>query len=367
MATGFTLTNGLQVAGLLEGVILLAFILGRIGERRLIVIPAAYVVAVAAGFLLPLSHRIDMRMPEAILIVVNAALSGFGYLFILQLLDGRPPRRFHLLVLIPAFMVLPGALVTAASKGQMMCWGNICLVPADFLRVYDVLAGGGVLLALLAVSRRRLETLTGKPMGMEKQGLILAIVGMQAGLLALGLAILSGVFSEGEAEFVDSMLRLTFLYLLASSVFRVFQASFDLPEAPRAPQGGGAAEEPPRLNEDDRKVMEAIVRLMTMDKLYQEQGFSRADLARELSLPEYQVSRIINAGFGQTFSGFVNGYRVREAKQLLSETEIAVNTIAFDVGFNSLPSFNRVFKTLTGHSPTAFRQMRPTRENKGEK
>jgi len=346
------LANGLQVAGLLEGLVLLAFILRRICDRRLLVFPVAYVVAVSAGFLMPLSQRIDMQVPEAVLIVLNATLSGFGYLFILQLLDGQPPRRLHLLVLIPALLVVPGALVTAASKGQMMCWGDVCIIPADFLRVYDVLAGGMLLLALLLVAGRRLEALVGRPMGREKQALVLAIAMMQAALLGLGLVFLSGRIDRAEAEVVDAILRLTFLYLLASSVFRVFQSAFDLPEL----SGNENQEHAPGLSDEDLKVMDAIRALMTMDKLYQEQGFSRADLARELALPEYQVSRIINAGFGQTFSEMVNGYRLDEARQLLKETEQPVGSIAFDVGFNSLASFNRVFKVGTGQSPTAFRQ-----------
>ncbi len=350
------LAGGLQLAGLLEGLVLAAFILRRISDRRLMVLPMAYVAAAAAGFLLPFSQRLSMPVPETVLVVLNAGLSGFGYLFILQLLDGKPPRGLHLLVLIPALLVVPGAFLGAAARGALVCWGETCVLPSDFLRVYDVLAGGLLLLGLLLVAGGRMSGLRSHPAGREKQALVVAIALMQAALLGVGLVFLSGGISRAEAEVVDAILRLTFLYLVASSVFRVFQTAFDLPD----PVSWGGTDFPgapdaQTLAEGDEKAMESIIRLMTMDKLYQEQGFSRADLARELALPEYQVSRILNAGFGQTFSGFVNGYRVAEARQLLAETGQPVGRIAFDVGFNSLASFNRVFKAIAGQSPTAFR------------
>jgi AraC-like DNA-binding protein len=46
---------------------------------------------------------------------------------------------------------------------------------------------------------------------------------------------------------------------------------------------------------------------------------------------------------------------VEEAKQRLSDEETAVTVIAFEVGFSSIASFNRVFKGLTGMSPSAYR------------
>jgi two-component system response regulator YesN len=46
---------------------------------------------------------------------------------------------------------------------------------------------------------------------------------------------------------------------------------------------------------------------------------------------------------------------VEEAKGRLIGEETPITTIAFDVGFNSIPSFNRVFKHITGLSPSEYR------------
>ena len=52
----------------------------------------------------------------------------------------------------------------------------------------------------------------------------------------------------------------------------------------------------------------------------------------------------------------MNERRVDDAKRLLVETDAAIKTIAEEVGFNSLPSFNRVFKDLTGYAPSIYRK-----------
>ncbi|MEI9909368.1 MAG: helix-turn-helix domain-containing protein [Bacteroidota bacterium] len=55
----------------------------------------------------------------------------------------------------------------------------------------------------------------------------------------------------------------------------------------------------------------------------------------------------------------MNHYRVEEAKQLLLEPAnggFKIASIAYDAGFNSLSTFNDVFKKLTGLTPTQFKK-----------
>ena len=94
---------------------------------------------------------------------------------------------------------------------------------------------------------------------------------------------------------------------------------------------------------------------MTLDKVYQEATYSRKDLAQELGVAEHQLSKVINTGFEMSFSDLINRHRVDEAKYLLRTTEEPVSSIAFDVGFNSLASFNRVFRKVADQTPTEYR------------
>lgn len=58
---------------------------------------------------------------------------------------------------------------------------------------------------------------------------------------------------------------------------------------------------------------------------------------------------------GTTFTEFVSRTRVEKAKNLLLNPNLRVSEIAYEVGFQSLTHFNRVFKKITGESPTDYR------------
>jgi AraC-like DNA-binding protein len=81
-------------------------------------------------------------------------------------------------------------------------------------------------------------------------------------------------------------------------------------------------------------------------------------LAEKLSIPANHLSQTINERLGQTFSDFVNSYRVEAAKRKLVDPafrHLSVLGIAEAVGFNSKSSFNSVFKKHTKMTPSEFR------------
>jgi AraC-like DNA-binding protein len=58
---------------------------------------------------------------------------------------------------------------------------------------------------------------------------------------------------------------------------------------------------------------------------------------------------------GINFVDYVARTRFDKARELLADGDLRVSEIAFEVGFQSLSQFNRVFKKLSGKSPTEFR------------
>ena len=56
---------------------------------------------------------------------------------------------------------------------------------------------------------------------------------------------------------------------------------------------------------------------------------------------------------------FVARTRIEKARHLLQNPKLRVSEIAFEVGFQSLTHFNRVFKNVVGESPTEFRARLP--------
>jgi AraC-like DNA-binding protein len=104
-------------------------------------------------------------------------------------------------------------------------------------------------------------------------------------------------------------------------------------------------------------VLEALTGLMREQRLYAEPNLRIAGLAARLKMPEYKLRRTINGSLGyRNFNQFVNRYRIEEAaRRLLAEPRTPVLTIALDVGFRSLSSFNAAFRAHHQQSPTEFR------------
>jgi len=109
----------------------------------------------------------------------------------------------------------------------------------------------------------------------------------------------------------------------------------------------------------DSATHKRLIEAMETDTLYREQGLGIGDLAIKLNVPEHQLRALINQGLGyRNFASFLNRYRLAEAKAALADPEQArtpILTIAMDVGYASLATFNRAFKTEEGTTPSAFR------------
>ena len=97
---------------------------------------------------------------------------------------------------------------------------------------------------------------------------------------------------------------------------------------------------------------------METDKLYLDPDLDLSVLAARVGAARNQISYVINQTFGRNFYDYVNEYRVREVLRLMDDSARARDkmlTLAFDAGFNSKPTFNAVFKKITGRTPSDFR------------
>ncbi|HOA55820.1 MAG: AraC family transcriptional regulator [Acetivibrionales bacterium] len=80
------------------------------------------------------------------------------------------------------------------------------------------------------------------------------------------------------------------------------------------------------------------------------------DISQAAGFSEYYFSRLFKEYTGQSFLSYLNTYRVKQAEKLLRSTEKSVLEIALDSGFNSLTTFNRIFKKIKGCSPSYYRK-----------
>lgn len=108
---------------------------------------------------------------------------------------------------------------------------------------------------------------------------------------------------------------------------------------------------------------------LNLNKLYNymqdEQAFFNnelriQDVAQKLDISSHILSYVINNGLNQNFYDFVNQYRIKEVKKRLNDSKynnLTIVAIAYDCGFNSKSTFNRLFKQFTGQTPTQFRTL----------
>jgi AraC-like DNA-binding protein len=88
--------------------------------------------------------------------------------------------------------------------------------------------------------------------------------------------------------------------------------------------------------------------LLKHEYIWSDPGLSLQILAEYCASSPRDLSQAINQTYGIGVPAWINGFRLENAKNLLAETDRKVADIAFEVGFNSLSSFNSAFKERTG-------------------
>ena len=106
------------------------------------------------------------------------------------------------------------------------------------------------------------------------------------------------------------------------------------------------------------ELKDKLIQYMDSNKPYLKSDLKISELADALAVPAYHLSQVINDEFLVNFYDFINKYRVEEAKKLLIEDNrnYKILAIAYEVGFNSKATFNRVFKKFTDLTPSEFKE-----------
>ncbi len=101
-----------------------------------------------------------------------------------------------------------------------------------------------------------------------------------------------------------------------------------------------------------------LIILMEEQRLFLNPDLRLDYVAKELNTNRTYVSQIIKEDFNENFIGFVNCYRIAEAKLLLTQTnhKLSIDEISERVGFKSISSFNLFFKRYVGQTPATFKK-----------
>lgn len=357
--TLITTLQALQLVALPPSLFVVCFLLLVTRNLSHSIIPALYFLALACSFTLPLLDIFPSVAASqgwrSVLLLGESLLPALSFLLIMQLLLGRPPTFMYWLIL--ALPLLGGSLLIYGSVyGGEACFADICLGAQSLKTLYGIFSASCIFLLLIFHFSSREDALipSSDPHRAHKYWLLMALILLNLLLLGIDLASLLGQVDMPNAALAATVIRITFIYLVLTSLFRVFDRAVEMDMA-RLPTAARVM-----LSEKDHICLQGLKRMMEELNAYREMGLNREAIAERLGVGGHVVSRIINVHYGKNMNEFVNGYRVEEAKQRLASEPVSITTIAFEVGFASIASFNRVFKDMVGCSPTEYRAAQGT-------
>jgi len=91
-------------------------------------------------------------------------------------------------------------------------------------------------------------------------------------------------------------------------------------------------------------------------KQHQADEMSLGQVARAVNTSTYYFCKMFKKHTGINYTDYLARVRIEKSKNLLLNPNLRVSEIAFEVGFQSLTHFNRVFKKILGQSPTGYRE-----------
>ena len=98
-----------------------------------------------------------------------------------------------------------------------------------------------------------------------------------------------------------------------------------------------------------------IIKAKQFIQEHQTDDLSLGDVAKAVNTSTFYFCKMFKKYTGLNFTNYLSRLRIEKAKNLLLNPNLRVSEIAYEVGFQSLTHFNRVFKKIIGQSPTEYR------------
>jgi AraC-like DNA-binding protein len=347
-AVTFSLLEWLAITGFVQTVLIVVYVVFRARHWRQALIPILYFAGLGAAFALQFSLRLEDFVPSLRLWLwlCWASTPFLCYLLVMQVarLSTLPSWR-HFLVLL----WLPVSIVVALTLTQVQdgCAEEPLVRCGYFLQALYLCGAMAGAISILSTWLRTdiFSDLWQYKKGRERYWLVMMLLCMNTLFLVVHVLRASDALAPQEGDALLVTFGIAFVYLATTTLFRIYPPPLQLNTDLRIQE----------LSEEEKRLADRIRHLMEVDKVYQEHSFSRADLARETGSSESTISKVVNAAFGCSLPKLLNEFRVEDAKVLLHDPAIAIQVVASEAGFNSLASFNRVFRETTGETPSAYR------------
>ncbi len=328
----------LSLLGLSHAVYVLVYMMFHAGNFLRSFLPTLFFIVLGVAFLFGAAEsRWQDIIPyyQDIKWGLWASFSPLSTLLILKVMrmTKEPPSLFWLLLLIVPLAYLSANLLSS-HVSEVFGWYQV-----------NAIILGTLSLLIVWTKRGWLDALHKRKNGRERYWLIICLIMVNIGLLSTDFALLNTAISYESAEMIRIVIAIAFVYIASTSLFRIFPHV--LPVKNKVEGSLSVSEIQTALKIED---------LLYLEKVYQEPSYGRSDMAKELNLSESNLSKIVKIYFEKGVPQLLNEQRVKESKDLLLQTDVDITIISSEAGFNSIATFNRVFKGIEGISPTEYRQ-----------
>lgn len=102
-----------------------------------------------------------------------------------------------------------------------------------------------------------------------------------------------------------------------------------------------------------------LIHFMNSEKPYLDRDLTIHDLSGMTGISRHHITQVLNENYRRNFFTFINEYRVQEVISRFKDPKFnhyTILAIALDAGFNSKTTFNTIFKSQTGKTPSAYRE-----------
>lgn len=112
-----------------------------------------------------------------------------------------------------------------------------------------------------------------------------------------------------------------------------------------------------KLKEKDTNTpQDLLVSVLSYIQKDYSENISLEVLSKKFGVSKYKISRLFTNTINISLTDYVNTLRIEKSKSLLKNPEISIIETAFDCGFESQQTFNRVFKKITGTTPKEYKK-----------
>ncbi len=336
------------------------------GNRRanrllsaLMVLSAFNIVHPLVAILLPNQFLLrKSSLTEPMQFLMAPLVAAYLHQLMLPNLRFRPRFLLHavpfLVVVAFSLSPLPGLLNRGAASPASAAglWG--LLVVQVFCYIFPTF---GNLHRYTRALQDQVSNLSGVDLGWLKW-FMRAIFGLYLSYAIVLAFVIHGASALHVRGFLSLALTVYVCALAYRGIFQKETPRLETLSGPSAPEDVkyARAAMPP---DEAHELQARLERAMEVEKLYLDPELDLSGLAAHVGAARNQLSYVINQNLGKSFYDLVNEYRVREVLRLMDDGAHANDkmiSLAFDAGFNSKPTFNAVFKRITGRTPSDYRR-----------